>query len=188
MKSNIFAFNFFIDLNLKDSLQENLKKMIIPQMRNVKHVNKKMQSLRFYPDSRRHLYKDPNDGKKEYGYPFKKINWLNPITLGQIQHFWNPAGCGTNFLKSRGISGFIQIFIAPPPVGVDYHDAPFWNWHDLANKKYLLVKFLAASVWPQIIILTDTVLLVWQRLYLPSSINSTGGPRIVRIQTVRSSQ
>ena len=87
MKSNIFAFNFFIDLNLKDSLQENLKKMIIPQMRNVKHVNKKMQSLRFYPDSRRHLYKDPNDGKKEYGYPFKKINWLNPITLGQIQHF-----------------------------------------------------------------------------------------------------
>ena len=45
------------------------------------------------------------------------------------------------------------IFLAPPPVAIDNHDASFMNWHDLTTKKDIWVKKIYEAVWPLITIL-----------------------------------
>ena len=69
-----------------------------------------------------------------------------------------------------GFAGFLQILLAPLPVGVDHHAASFWNWQELANKIIFLVKFLAASVWPQIILMALYFLSYNGSIYLVVSI------------------
>ena len=70
--------------------------------------------------------------------PFYRRSCMRGLHLDKFSIFEIP--------RDSGFAGFLQNFLAPPPVGVDLHVVSFWNWNDFANKKVFLVKFLAASV------------------------------------------